>query len=179
MAYFKDSDLAMLIKKFDIMAIDSYYNQEASLISRLYCLNNDCVYVDSKPSKIINTICEIYNNADYITCSKKTKKTIVCDKKVPVLVNDELASIWLPLSSTNNDTDTSCWINMSYVSLNPHTALINKKSKAISLIFNDGQKMEIMMNPRNFLLKWGEGAALIYEVEKQKRRIASRINIDY
>lgn len=179
MEYIKSSDLVVVIKKYDIMAVESYYIENDYLISRLYCFNNSVLYIDVKPSKIINTICEIYNNADYVSCCKKTKKIIVCDKKIPVSVNDELASIWLPLGSTSIDTENSCWINMSYASLNPHTTSVDKKLKVINLIFEDGQKFSIEMNPRNFLLKWGEGAALKYEIDKIKRRIASQSNIYY
>lgn len=179
MDYYKSSDIVTLIKKYRIMAIDCYYDSQANLISRLYCYENGTILVAIKPSKIINTICEIYNNNDYVTCTKKIKKTILCDKKIPVLVNDEYGSIWLPFGTTNHDNDSSFWLNMNYISINPHTAKINKKEKKINLVLEDGQNIVIEMNYKNFMLKWGSGASLRYEIEKTKRRILSQNEISY
>ncbi|MBU0278937.1 competence protein ComK [Gemella sp. zg-1178] len=179
MEYFKSKDIVVLIKKYEIMAIDCFYDEMGALISKLYCLDNNEILVDIKPSKIINTICEIYNNDDYISCSKKTKKIILCDKKIPVFINDDYGSIWLPFGTTNNDTDGSFWLNMNYISINPHTAKADKKTKRLTLILEDGQKLELDINYKNFMLKWGEGAALKYEIDKSKRRIIAQNHFNY
>lgn len=174
MEYYKINDIVSLIKKYEIMAINCYYDSFGALISKLYCKDEKEILVDAKPSKIINIICELYNNDDYVACSKKTKKIILCDKKIPVLVNDDFGSIWLPFGTTSNDNDSSFWLNMNYVSLNPHTIFVDKKSKNVNLILEDGQKLFLEINYKNFMLKWGEGASLKYEIDKIRRRIINQ-----
>lgn len=173
MSYYSTKDLTVLLKKYDFMAIKCYYDNLGILVSEVYCNDSDILLIDSKPSKIINVICELYNNDDYAYCSKKTKKIILCDKKIPVLVNDEYGSIWLPFGSTNNDNEGSIWLNMNFISLNPHNVLIDKKNKFIELIFQDGQKIKLDINYKNFMAKWGEGAALKYEIDKIRKRITT------
>lgn len=164
-----NEDLISILKKNNIMAIDCYYDNYARLISRIYCYNKGVLITNSKPSSIINILCEMYNYDSYTECVKKTKKFIMSDKKVPIFLNDKFQSIWLPLSSTTNDTHLSCWINMAFISINKYSVI--KSQNSLIFIFEDGQKLEYKIKYKNFMLKWGEGAALNYELEKVKRRI--------
>lgn len=175
MNVFTRNDIVVLIKKYEIMAISCFYNNVGALISKLYCYEKGEILVDIKPSKIITTICEIFNTDTYENCSKKTKKIILCEKKVPVIINDVQGSIWLPFGITKNDNEGSFWLNMNYLSINPHTAKIDKKTKKINLILEDGQVIKTNINYKNFMLKWGEGAALKYELDKMKRRIIKTV----
>lgn len=174
MEILKEQDIPIIIKKYDIMAIDCFYNEVGALISKLFCFEKDLVFVDAKPSRIVNTICEIYNNDSYNDCCKKTKKIILIDKKIPVYINDDVGSIWLPFGATSNDNDSCFWLNMHYLSLNPHMIKVNKRNKSLKFIFEDGQFFEKFINYKNFMLKWGEGAALKYELLRVQRRILSQ-----
>lgn len=172
MMEYSSEDIAMLVKKYSIMAISCYYNDCGRLITKLYCKNNGQILVDTKPSKVINVICEMYNNSSYSECVEKTKKIIVCDKKVPVYINDKFGSVWLPFATTSNDSDSCFWLNMYFISLNPHTFIVNRKNKNIKLILEDGQIIETKIKYKNFIYKWGIGASLKYELNKIRNRLS-------